>query len=229
MWLNRGCSKASVLGSDPFGQRWLKLAAIPRLGLAGRDGSHIRRRPHHVPRRVAPALLAIVAMLGPSCSSGGTPGGALRPPVSLYLLPDPASLPAGVQLWEAQMFPAETELTFFNRSACNGGTEIRLSVIGTPPGVAPRPYSPPGTFSNGGGTCDYAAGPQPSDAVGSYQGNNLSWSGPAGIASANGSIDRPTLTRFVRGLRAVSKSQWIAVARQAPHRQSQDGVLGPNT
>lgn len=178
--------------------------------------------------RVAPLLLACFVVLAASCSSGGESGNVLRPPATLYMLPNPKSLPPGVTLWEAHLFTNETELIFMDRSACNGGREIHLFVSGRPAGVAPRPYRPPGAFANGGGICDYGAGPRPSDALEHYEGNSLSWSGPAGIVNASGSVDRQTLTGFVRGLHAVSRSSWIAYARQAPHRSSQNSALGPN-
>ena len=178
--------------------------------------------------RVAPLLLACFVVFAASCSSGGESGNVLRPPVTLYMLPNPKSLPPGVKLWEAHLFTNETELIFMDRSACNGGREIHLFVSGRPAGVAPRPYRPPGAFANGGGICDYGAGPLPSDALEHYEGKSLSWSGPAGIVNASGSVDRQTLTGFVRGLHAVSRSSWIAYARQAPHRSSQNSALGPN-
>jgi len=206
----------------------LKVSQAFTIGLVAPDGSD----PHHQARRVVEragsGLFAFVLLVSASCSTGGTSERALRPPVSLYLLPNPASLPAGVRLWEAHLFPNETELIFWNRPACNGGTEIHLFVRGRPAGLAPRPYRPPGAFSNGGGICDYAAGPRPSDAVDTYQGNSLTWSGPAGIVNAGGSVNRPTLTGFVRELHAVTKSQWVASAKQAVHRASQNGELGPD-
>ena len=179
-------------------------------------------------RRAAPLVLACFVLLAASCSSSGKSGDVLRPPATLYMLPNAKSLPQGVKLWDAHLATNETELIFMDRSACNGGKEIHLFVSGRPAGVAPRPYSPPGAFANGTGICDYGAGPRPSDALEHYEGNSLSWSGPAGIVNASGSVDRQTLTSFVRGLRAVSRSSWIAYARQAPHRSSQNSALGPN-
>ena len=178
--------------------------------------------------RVGVLALACLALLALACSSGGSAAASLRPPVSLYLLPNGKSLPQGVHLWEAHLFPNESELIFLDRSACEGGHELHLFVNGRPPGVPPRPYRAPSAITNVGGVCDYGAGSRPSGSVDNYQGSSISWSGPAGIVNVSGSIDRGVLTRFVRGLQSVGTSLWIAYARQAPHRSSQGDVLGPN-
>ncbi len=133
-----------------------------------------------------------------------------------------------MKLWEAHLFATETEVIYLDRPSCQGGHELRLFVSGRPAGFAPRPYTAPGTITNGGGVCDYAAGPRVAGSVDNYAGSSLSWSGPAGIVIASGSVNSQTLTEFVRSLRAVSRFQWITYAKQAPHRSSQGNLLGPN-
>ena len=154
--------------------------------------------------------------------------GDFRPAASLYLLPNLSALPPGVALWEAHLYPGETSLTFLDRSQCEGGQQFDIHSFGRPALVAPKPYQPPGPVTNGGGICDYRAPGPPPGALERFSGTSLGWSGPEATVSISGSVPADALMTFAKSLHEVSRSEWIAFARNAPHRSSQDAELGAN-
>jgi hypothetical protein len=147
---------------------------------------------------------------------------AAHHPVSLFLLPQPAGIPAGVTLQVAGLQPVETLLTYFNRDKCHGGVEIDLHMLGGPPGGSGQPYSQsPITATTV--PCAAADTGSPPQQVPAY---SMTWGDTNGSVIVLTTAGPGVLARFVNSLHAAQRSDWITVARAAPVRVSRDGELG---
>jgi hypothetical protein len=112
-------------------------------------------------------------------------------------------------------------LTFYDRPKCEGGAELDLSMFAALPGAAPMAYSEsPVTVRTV--TCTPTGS---SAAVALY---TLSWGGPQGSVVVTSSVSAATARRFADSLRSFTKDEWVAAARRAPVRFSDNLELGPN-
>ena len=151
-----------------------------------------------------------------------------RRPVSTWLDPGSAGLPGRVKLQVAGLQSTaapvlQTSLTFYDRPKCDGGVEFDLSMFGPLRGAAPPAYSESPVTSRSV-TCT-PAGSSASVSVTIF---SLSWVGPQGSVTVSSSADAAAIRKFADSLRALTRDQWVAEARLAPVRFSDNGELGAN-